>query len=116
MLHFSAAVAMLVFVGTAAVSTAGDFSHASCDSPQFETFMQSHLGHGKSAATGKLMPTRFDYGPITSATTVANTGNHISCEITVKLDTRGGTKSVRGVFSATLSAAGPTHWRWVPGY
>jgi hypothetical protein len=78
--------------------------------------MHSRLGHGKSALTGNLMPTRFDYGPITSAVMVAKTGNRIGCEITVKLDTRGGTRSVRGVFTATLSAAGPTNWHWVPGY
>jgi hypothetical protein len=109
-----AATAALFAFATAPV-LAADFSKVSCDSPGFEHFMQTRLGHGKSANTGQPMADRFDFGPISQATTMSNTGRTISCALTVGLDTRGGTRQIHGRFTAMLDASNRVSWRWAPG-
>jgi hypothetical protein len=113
-------VALRLLVSVAALlaltsSAFADFAKASCDTPAFKSFMLARLGRGKSLATGKLMTDRFDFGPIVSATTVSNTGRAISCEISVDLDTRSGTRLVHGRFTATAGTSGRNSWRWLPG-
>lgn len=114
MLRFAIAAA-LVLSATFGAWAAPGFSHASCETPAFKAFMLARLGHGRSTVTGQLMPTRFDFGPITAARTVSNTGTVISCEISVDLDTRGGTRSIHGRFTASRGPKGGG-WRWQPGY
>ena len=93
---------------------AATFSGVACDSPKFEAFMLSKLGHGKSDATGQPMPTRFGYGPIVSAATIANTGNRITCKVAVRLNAPRAIKTVQGVFTATAGSAGRNSWHWAP--
>ena len=95
----------------AAAQAAPHFNNVACDSPAFEKFMLAHLGHGKSVFTGAQMQDRFDFGPITAASTVSNTGSSITCEISVSQQIRGSTRSVHGQFTATGNG-----WRWRPGY
>ena len=108
------AVVLLLLAAGIHTASAAPFSDATCDSPKFEAFMLAHLGHGNGDTSGKPLGTRFDYGPIESAQTTSNTGNRISCEITVRLDTRSGPRSIRGIFTAT-AGAGHNTWHWAPG-
>jgi hypothetical protein len=111
----SIAAALLVAM-TQFAWAASDFSHASCDSPTFQSYMLARLGHGKSLGTGKAMTDRFNFGPITRATTVSNTGKVISCEISVNVATARGSHAIHGRFTATLGVGPRGSWRWQPGY
>jgi hypothetical protein len=110
----AAALAPLIVLAIPTIALSADFSHMRCDTPRFEADIMARLGHGKSDATGRLMSTRFDYGPITSATTLVNTGNRITCKITVMRNDPGGMKSIHGIFTATLGATGRSTWHWEP--
>ncbi len=110
-----AVLAVFLVAATPVLASATDFSHTNCDSPQFKAFILSRLGHGKMDATGQLSPNRFSYGPIDSAVTIANSGNRISCRITVQLDTPKGSRSIRGVMTFTQAPGGQTGWHWAPG-
>ena len=107
----------LLLAGTIGAEAAQrvDLSKASCETPAFKSVILARLGHGRSKATGQLMPTRFDYGPILSAATISHTGNLISCEITVDLAAGGGTRPIHGRFTLK-QGDNSTNWDWSPGY
>ena len=106
---------LLTAVPAAWAAPSPGFSKADCDAPAFRAYILARLGHGKYLESGQQSLQRFNYGPITQATTVSNTGTTISCEITVDLDTPKGTRPVHGRFTATQSPNGPSSWRWQPG-
>ena len=108
------AAVFLAFTPSAWAAGTG-FAGTTCDAPAFQTWMLSRLGHGKSFTTDKPMPGTIDYGPISQADTVSNTGNDISCEITVVFNNRAGGRPIKGRFTATSSSHGNS-WKWQPGY
>jgi len=78
-----------------------------------KAYMLARLGHGVYTESGKQSTQQFNYGPITAADTVSNTGNKISCQITVDLDTPRGTRPIHGRFTA-MAGQGKGSWRWQP--
>lgn len=118
MLRLMVVAAVLAATASASWAAPGpDFSKASCDTPAFHTYILGHLGHGKYLVSGKQSLDRFNYGPITQATTVSNTGKTIACEISVDLaGQRGMTHSVHGRFTAMATPNGAGTWKWQPNY
>jgi hypothetical protein len=97
-------------------SAAPGFSNADCANPAFRAYMQARIGHGKMAVTNKLNTNRFNYGPISEATTVARTGNSITCEVVLDLSGTRGTHQLHGRFTAMQSPKGGASWKWQPAY
>ncbi len=118
----SLAVAVSVLLALAAPALAavpppaGEFANADCSSPRFEAYILARLGRGKNMFSGQQMATRFDYGPITDARTISNTGTTITCEISVDFSPgQSGTHLIRGRFTAIQHPGGGDRWRWLPG-
>lgn len=91
------------------------FSGADCANPAFKAYMQARIGHGKLASTNKLNPSRFDYGPISQASTVSRSDNSITCEVVLDLTGTHGTHQIHGRFTALHSPKG-NGWKWAPAY
>ena len=108
-------LAAAILTGTAAVVSASPFTNATCSSPAFKSYMLSRLGHGQSMTTGRQMTDRFDFGPILQSQTVSDTGDEISCEISVRFASAGASRTIRGRFTATQASNGRGSWRWQPG-
>jgi len=109
-------IAAVLAATASAASAAPGFAGATCDSPAIKAYILARLGHGVYTESGKPSMQRFNYGPIVSADTVSNTGNKISCEITVDLDTPRGTRPMHGRFTATQAPGGHRgSWNWQPG-
>jgi hypothetical protein len=110
--------AALAATASAALAAPGpDFSKASCDTPAFHSYILGRLGHGKYLVSGKQSLDRFNYGPITQATMVSNTGKTIACEISVDwANQRGVTRSLHGRFTAMATPNGAGTWKWQPNY
>ena len=108
-------LAAILVTPSIAWASAG-FSGADCATPAFKAYMLARIGHGKMSTTGKLNVNRFNYGPISEATTVARTGNSITCEVVLDLSGTRGTHQIHGRFTAMQSPKGGAGWKWAPAY
>jgi hypothetical protein len=90
---------------------AGYYSHTRCDGPHFEPFILAHLGTGISFRTNRPVANHVLYGPILRSKLVSNTGDSLSCEVTVRY----GAREISGRFTATMTSRGP-RWKFLGGY
>lgn len=109
-------LAAFLLITPSIASAAPGFSGADCASPAFRAYMQARIGHGKMAVTNKLNVNRFNYGPISASTTVARTGNSITCEVVLDLSNARGTHQLHGRFTAMQTPRGGATWKWQPAY
>jgi hypothetical protein len=90
---------------------AGYYSNTRCDGPIFEPHILASLGTGISERTNRPMADHLKYGPIVQSTLISNTGDALTCEVTVQY----GVRQIHGRFTATMTPKG-AKWQWLPAY
>jgi hypothetical protein len=90
---------------------AGYYSNTKCDGPKFEPYILSKLGTGTLLRNNQAAGDHVRFGPVLQSTLVSNTGDSLTCEITVQY----GIKQVHGRVTSTKTPKGFA-WKWLPNY